>query len=357
MSRNSLNMTIEPRPQKPSTTDDVLDLVDAYITSAALGAALELGLFWLLDSQPLDAAGVAAELGIPTNRCRYWLQLLSDAGLVERGSHGYTPSSTARTAILGAYSQASWSLLAEEARQQLPCVRDLALHILRPGSAWDALGMTPPRYVAEMEENPERARRFTRMLYELHHTLADELAGCLDMGGVDRVMDLGGGSGVLSLALLRRNPHLTAMVVDVANVCAAGREIAAENSLEDRITYHPADFLREELPSGFGMVLECDVGVYSEPVFRRVRAALDPGGRFVIVDQLAPSEDVAPPSRLHWAFQGSMVDPEFSFPTAAQIRGQLTKAGFELLSEGSLPPVRGGARRFVNGFVMIQACK
>ena len=74
-----------------------------------------------------------------------------------------------------------------------------------------------------MVEDPERARRFTRMLYELHHALADELAGCLDMSDVDRVMDLGGGSGVLSMALLRRNPHLTAMVVDVANVCAVGR--------------------------------------------------------------------------------------------------------------------------------------
>jgi hypothetical protein len=56
----------------PQTTDDVFDLVDAYLSSAALGTALELGLFWLLAERPLDAAGVGRELGIPTNRCRYW---------------------------------------------------------------------------------------------------------------------------------------------------------------------------------------------------------------------------------------------------------------------------------------------
>ena len=49
------------------------------------------------------------------------------------------------------------------------------------------------------------------------------------------------------------------------------------------------------------MVLECDVNVYSEALFRKVWAALNPEGRFVIVDQLAPERGVAPPSRLHWA--------------------------------------------------------
>jgi len=38
---------------RPSSADDVLDLMDVSFHSAALGAALELGLFWLLDEQPL----------------------------------------------------------------------------------------------------------------------------------------------------------------------------------------------------------------------------------------------------------------------------------------------------------------
>ena len=65
---------------KPATTEDVLDLMDAHLIAAALGAAMELGLFWLLAEGPLDAAGVAQALGIPVNRCQYWLQLLGSVG-------------------------------------------------------------------------------------------------------------------------------------------------------------------------------------------------------------------------------------------------------------------------------------
>ncbi len=340
---------------KPKSADEVLDLMDAAVPAAALGAALELGLFWLLETRPLEAKEVARRLGIPLGRCRYWLQLLSSAGLIRQGADGFFPSSTARSAILDTYSQDSWALLAREARERLPGLCHLPLSLREPDSAWEAIGLTPRKYVDQMAEDSERARRFTRMLHELHQPLADELAACLDLGGVDRLMDLGGGSGVVSLALLRRYPRLSATVVDITNVCDAGREIAAEHSLADRTTYHAADFLRDELPSGFDMALECDVNVYSVPLFRKIRGSLNAGGRLVVVDQLAPAEGVAPAARVHWALEGSLRDPSFQFPTAAMIRDQLREAGFRDSSESSLPMAPRSCSRMSGGMVVIEA--
>ncbi len=159
----------------------------------------------------------------------------------------------------------------------------------------------------------------------------------------------------MSLAFLRRYPDLTSTVVDIPNVCVAGREIAAKYFLEDRITYHPADFLRDDLPSGFDVVLECDVNVYSEELCRKVWDSLNPGGHFVIVDQFAPTAGVAPTSRLHWALEGSLINPDFIFPTVAQIQGLLEKAGFRRLSENPLPAVSGPCQRITEGSVVIEA--
>jgi SAM-dependent methyltransferase len=338
---------------KPNTTDDVFDLVDSNLTSAALGAAMELGLFWLLAEQPLDAAGVGQELGIPTNRCRYWLQLLESVGLVEQVSNGYAPSATARTTILDAYSWETWAFLAQEACQRFPLVRDLALYIREPGSVWAAQGLTAPNYYAQIARNPERARRFTRMLYEIHLPMADALAQCLDLSGVKRLMDLGGGSGVISLALLGRQPHLEAVVVDMPNVCAAGREIAEERSMAKRVTYREADFLQDELPTGFDLVLECDVGPYSEALFRKIRAALNPGGRLVVVDHFVSDADVAPPSCLFWAFEGSLANPDLVYTTTDEIQARLARAGFQVLSESVLPPAE--VLRWSDDWVVIEA--
>jgi SAM-dependent methyltransferase len=340
---------------KPTTPDEVLDLLYGYNTSAVLGAAMELGLFWLLDERPLDLEGVAASLGIPPTRCRYWLELLTEAGLIQQGAKGYEPSATARTSILDVYDRNCWGLLAEEVRERARVLGDLPSHLRLPGSAWEAQGLTPPMYLDQMIEDPARARRFTRMLYELHQPLATELAAFLDLGGAARVLDLGGGSGVLSMALARRHPEMTFTVVDIPNVCAAGRELAVENNLDEQIAYHPADFLTDELPTGFDVALECDVNDYNEALFRKVRMALDPGGRFLIIDQFAPAEGVAPPSRLHWALAGSLIRPDYAFPTAVQIRDQLEHAGFELLPDRTLPSSPGPIKRMTEGMVVVEA--
>ena len=38
---------------KPRTTQEIFDLMESYVTSAALCAAMELGLFWLIHSRGL----------------------------------------------------------------------------------------------------------------------------------------------------------------------------------------------------------------------------------------------------------------------------------------------------------------
>jgi len=340
---------------QPATTDQILEILEAPFTSAALGTAFELGLFWLLEDQPLSAAGVGEALGIPHNRCNYWLQLLEKTGLITETEDGYIPSSRARESILETYSRDTWAFLAQEAREIAPVVRDLPLHIRTPGSVIAAIDFTHRNYVLAMRENPERAARFTRMLYELHQPLAAQVAESLDMEGIRRFMDLGGGSGVVSLAILKRHPECTAVVVDIENVCSAGFQIAGQTMVADRIKYHPADLMKDNLPDGFDMVLECDVGEYGTDLFRRIRGALNPNGRLMIVDQFPPAVGVARPGQLHWAFERSLRDPEFRFLTAGEVRERLAGAGFEVYSEMTLGTPSVTSATFDKGHTVIQA--
>lgn len=109
----------------------------------------------------------------------------------------------------------------------------------------------------------------------------------LDLQGVKSLLDLGGGSGVVSLALLRKQQDLTSVAMNVENVCQAGRAIASENKLEKRITYLAGDFLQDDLPTGFDLVMLCEVGAFSEILFLRIYNVLNLKGQRVIVDKFA----------------------------------------------------------------------
>jgi len=56
---------------KPETTEDILELMNGSVYAAVLGAAMELGIFWLLADKPLTAPELAQRLNIPLNRCHY----------------------------------------------------------------------------------------------------------------------------------------------------------------------------------------------------------------------------------------------------------------------------------------------
>ncbi|MEE9593685.1 MAG: methyltransferase [Thermoplasmata archaeon] len=269
------------------TREDVGELLRGSIVSAGLGAALELHLFQKLKEEPTTSEAVARDLGIPPHRSHAWLELLAGLGLLERQDETYAITAATQAAILDAHSPESWALLAQEARAAYPAGDDLARHIGHPGSVWEALGRDRLDHYGRMAEDADWARRFTQMLYEYHQPLAKELVDTLDLTGVARLLDLGGGSGVISMALLRQQPEMEAVVVDVATVCDAGRAIAAGTEVDERVTYHPADFLEDDLPSGFDLILESDVGIHTTELFRKLRGSLNPGGRLVIVDDLA----------------------------------------------------------------------
>jgi hypothetical protein len=188
--------------------------MNGHILAAVLGTAMEMGIFWLLADKPLSAPELAQRLNIPLNRCHYWVQILFKLGLLEESGEGYAPSPAARDAILNVQSQDTWAFQAREDRDLSLYVRDLALNISKPMSAWQARNLTPADYFQQIEGDPVYTERFTRKLYEIHRSFAEQVANMLDVRGVERLLDQGGSSGVVSFALLRKRGELTSVVVD-----------------------------------------------------------------------------------------------------------------------------------------------
>jgi len=334
---------------KLNTKEDIYNLLSASTASAAFGAAIKTGLLWMLADRPMSGEEVSRTLGIPGKRGHYWLQYLQSLGILEEVPQGYIPSAVVSSVILGTYSRESWQHLVIDEQEKNACVHGLPDLIDTPGSLWRAQGLEEPKdYVDRMRASPTRAREFTRMLFEVHQNLAHQVAELLDLTGVERMLDLGGNSGVVSMALLRRYPALTSTVVDIESVCAAGREIAEEQEFSGRITYHPAEFGDDEFPPGFDLVLQCDVAVYDVGLLRKIYRSLKPGGRFILVDHFSPAINLAPPTRLEWTFLDSLYDPNFSFPTLDEFILRLAQVGFEVLDEHQI---------LGKGLVVLQARK
>ena len=79
--------------------------------------------------------------------------------------------------------------------------------------------------------------------------MARRAAAVLDLEGVDRILDVGGGWGHFSKALCERRPGLRATVLDIPEVAELAAADLAASELGDRIDFLPGDYLETDYGS------------------------------------------------------------------------------------------------------------
>ncbi|MFX1514004.1 MAG: methyltransferase [Promethearchaeota archaeon] len=321
---------------KLKTTEEVRNMLQMYVVSTALSTALELGLFWELERKTLGVKEIAQKFQIPVDRCHAWLNLLVGLGLLEEKNRVFILTPVAQETILETYSPESWAYIAQAAQDHYRAGVNLTKHINHPKSVWEAQGIQEPDWFDQLANDNLYADQFTRTLYDVHFPFAEKLAQRLDMTNVEQLIDLGGGSGVVSLALLKRYSNLRAIVIDLENVCEIGRKIADTTPVRDRITYFPADFEKDSLPSGFDMVILCDAGELSEELYQKCRILLNENGRFVIITNideqsswLKYEDQVVPFPRLVVNFLSSIETSKMHIFSVKEVTTGLMKAGFQ----------------------------
>lgn len=139
-----------------------------------------------------------------------------------------------------------------------------------------------------MEEEAS-ARHLTMALAGRANNVAPVLAECINLSSARLLLDVGGGSGIYSIACLERNPQLRAIVWDRPEVLKVAQELAHDHDVAKRLECRPGDMFRDPVPNGVDVILLSNVlHDWDVPECRallnRCANALPPGGRLLIHD-------------------------------------------------------------------------
>ena len=151
------------------------------------------------------------------------------------------------------------------------------------------------------------------------------------------LIDVGGGSGGLAIALCQEHPQLQATIVELPSVIPITAELVGDAGLSDRITVQTADILSKPVEGEFDIataralfqVLSAD---QCAAAARNIGAGVVPGGTIFVIGFITDDSRVAPVTSvgMNVAFI-SMFDDGEAY-TESQYRGWLTDAGFTGIS-------------------------
>lgn len=273
----------DPRPESASETAEaaspalIIELASGFRAARFLMAAVELGLFEALADAPATIGVLAARIGLSRRSARICADAMVAVGLLGSDAGVYRNSAPAAAYLASASPMDLRPFIRYSDRVSYPGWTNLT-HALKHG---------PSTQITDL--GPEFQKLFSEGVEALNAGPAAALAATADFAAGRRLLDIGGGTGSWSIAIVRAKPHMIATVFELPQVAGLARRRIAEEGLSGRIEVVAGDIETAELPAGYDCcllanVIHCFSPEQNQRLLAKARRAVRPHARLLIAD-------------------------------------------------------------------------
>lgn len=308
---------------------DISRIAYGFMASRALFAGLELDLFTRLSGQPKSISTLAAESRTSPNLLLTLMVALTSLGLVIKTGDLFENAPAAETFLVrGAPKYYGEYLRVVNGKFSYQYLLNLD-RALRGDLLSDESG-----FYGAYCSTPEEVEEFSRAQHAGSLGPAALLAKQIDLSGCKTLLDVGGGSGAFTISLCRRNPALTATILDFPDTVEVARRYAAEAGLTSRIRHLAGNALTADWPIDQDVVLmsyvwsavgEGDI----EKLADLAHDALSPGGRFLIHDFMVDDDQAGPEVAAWHLLLSTINNPKAICLTRSGVTTRLQSRGFD----------------------------
>jgi len=312
----------------------ILGKARAFWEARILMTAAEIDVFSLLLDTPKTSAQVSRELSCDQRATEALLNALVALGLLVKKDHTFQ--------VRPGFERV---LSTSAPETVLPVIQHMA-------QLWDSWGQLTQivrkgkvrHSVEALERDAKGVRAFIGAMHTIGLGLARSVVAKLDLSGHRNLIDVGGGSGVYTIAVLQAAPEMRATIFDRPLVTEIAQQRLAEEGMTDRVKLVNGDFYVDALPDGHDLALLSAIIHQNDAeqnfeLYRKIFDALVPGGMVVVRDFVMSEDHTEPPDGAFFAINMLVNTPGGSTYSFEDISKDLEAAGFvdpELLHRGEM---------------------
>lgn len=310
------------------TAEEISHIAFGFMASKAMFGGLHIDVFTHLDGEAKTIEQIAELTKTPANRVTTLMTALASIGLVRKkdGRYSNSPGAAAFLSRNSAYEFGDY-LRYQIDQQMYPFLQQL-------NAVLD--GTLDPDAVASYQHwmaDPEQAALYSNAQHAGSLGPGRTIARLVDLAEAKHLLDVGGGTGAMTIRLLQANPDLNSTIIDFPNVSEIGWRFITEAGMVDRVRYIPGNALAAEWPGEQDAVLMSYLfsGIPGDEVPRMVRQAYDslaPGGKYMVHDFMVEDNRKGPPLAALWQLQHMAFTPDAHSVTSESIKKEMEAAGF-----------------------------
>ena len=297
-------------------------LATAFRQSRIILTAFELGVFTELGTGKSTSADVARSLRIDERGLDRLMNALCALGLLNK--RGLLFSNT--------------PFSASHLVKGVPGYLGGLAHTANLWHSWTTLteavshGGTVLRRKAPRGSERRRVQGFIAAMHQRASAQAPVTVRLLDLSAVRKTLDVGGGSGAFSMALVRAKNDIQATVFDLPEVIPLTRSYVRESGLSKRFAFLAGDFSKDEFGKGYDLILlsaiiHMNSAAENKWLFKKCAAALNPRGQFVVQDFIMNENRTRPAAGAFFALNMLVGTDAGDTYTEKEVRGWMSQAG------------------------------
>ena len=311
------------KPEYPVRPDTIERLATAVYPSFAMLAGMQLDVFTPLKEGPLRAEHLANALGIDPTRTARLLYALTAIGLltVDGDRFANTPEAD-HFLVRGRPTYIGMRHHAYRRRWQSMLQAAESIRTGTPQGRRDYAGMAS-----------DERESFYRGTYTEALAAGRDLAARQDFSRHRRLVDAGGGSGGLAIAMAEAWPHLSVTIADLPATISVAQRYVDEAGVGDRVRVLAADVLSDPLSGSYDVAILRGVLIVLAPdqvrhALANVSRAIEPGGAIYVVGWILDDSRVSPAELAAYDLLFLNEYDHAQLWTEGEIRAWLAEAGF-----------------------------
>lgn len=281
---------------KPFKRDDVaisslLEMVYGYQRSRVLFTACQLDIFSTIATDYKSAAEIAITINADKKAIQRLLDTLVALELLEKRDNKYTNSKISLRFLVRNkpeymsimnYSSRLWDAWGK------------LTDAIRTGQNYDVKGIA--------DYSQEETEDFLDAVHWRSSILAPDIVKMIDLTGVERVLDIGGGVGDYAIEFVNAKPSIKATIFTYPNCAPFAEEYLRyikNREVAGNIDIKTGDILGDDFGSGYDLIFLSFVFQHNDiwkniELARNVRGALNYDGKIVIQDLLIDDNRTSP---------------------------------------------------------------
>ena len=317
--------TTAPKP------DQILQAGLAFWSSKTLLSAVEMEVFTELAKGPQDLNSVTGRLGLHPRSARDFLDALVALGFLERhdGKYFNTPSTDC---FLDKHKPSYIGGMLEMANNRLFGHWNKLTAALRTGQPQNEAAHGEPDVFSTLYSDPQRLKGFLKAMTGISRGANIAIASRFPWANYKSVADAGAAQGDLIVQVALRNPHLSAIGFDLAEVAPIFEQYVEDHGLSSRVRFQAGNFFRDPLPRTdvimMGHILHDWNLEEKRFLIHKAWETLPSGGALIAYDAMIDDDRSKNPHGLLMSLNMLIETPGGFDYTGADCIGWLKEAGF-----------------------------